>query len=493
MKLSQILVLVFLFVLAFIPRLYKIDNPIADWHSWRQSDTAAVARDMAQNGINLLYPKAHNYLPMNGLPNPERYFLNEFPVYNAIVAILYKMFGINTIYARLVSVFFASLATVFLYLLTKKLINARVGFLAAVLFAILPFNIYYGRVVMPDPMHICFSIASLYFLSLWVYKQKISYAILTGLAWAVAMLTKPYAIVLLLPASYLVIRAFRLKAFKKPGLYIILALGLIPLALWRLHINQHPEGMFGSGWLINQGDIRFTGAFFRWLIFERMNRLIFATGGFVLFFFGLVSNRIKKEGWFFEFWLLAVIIYMTYFARGNVTHDYYQLPLVPVGCVLMAKGVDFLLKNGVGFMGKMINWFVALVLVLLMLAFGWYETRGFFNINHPEIIEAGQAVDQLTPKDARVIAPYQKDPAFLYQTQRNGWTDFDVVETMWQWIKQDGADYLVSVNYDDQTNYWLDRCQTLIRNEKFVIIDLQTCQEEQASPDDSSTLDVISM
>ncbi|KKS90138.1 MAG: hypothetical protein UV66_C0008G0013, partial [Candidatus Woesebacteria bacterium GW2011_GWA1_43_12] len=36
---------VLILVLAFVVRLWRIDAPLADWHSWRQSDTAAVARN----------------------------------------------------------------------------------------------------------------------------------------------------------------------------------------------------------------------------------------------------------------------------------------------------------------------------------------------------------------------------------------------------------------------------------------------------------------
>ena len=43
-------------------------------------------------------------------------------------------------------------------------------------------------------------------------------------------------------------------------------------------------------------NIRFTGAFFRWLIFERLNRIIFATGGFVLFILGIPAALKNKAG-----------------------------------------------------------------------------------------------------------------------------------------------------------------------------------------------------
>jgi hypothetical protein len=53
---NKILILVIL-CLAFGLRLYKINNPIADWHSWRQADTAAVARNFDKFGFDILHPR----------------------------------------------------------------------------------------------------------------------------------------------------------------------------------------------------------------------------------------------------------------------------------------------------------------------------------------------------------------------------------------------------------------------------------------------------
>ena len=33
-------------------RLYRVTGPVADWHSWRQSDTAAVARNFTKFGFD---------------------------------------------------------------------------------------------------------------------------------------------------------------------------------------------------------------------------------------------------------------------------------------------------------------------------------------------------------------------------------------------------------------------------------------------------------
>jgi len=54
-----------------------------------------------------------------------------------------------------------------------------------------------------------------------------------------------------------------------------------------------------------------------------------------------------------------------------------------------------------------------------------FAVRDYYDIEHPDIITAGQAVDSLTPKDAKIIAPYGADTTFLYYTDRQGWPVFD--------------------------------------------------------------------
>jgi 4-amino-4-deoxy-L-arabinose transferase-like glycosyltransferase len=471
-KIIELLFLIFIFFLAFLLRCYKIDNPVADWHSWRQADTASVAFNFAKEGINILYPRSFKNPSIHS--NPNNYFLNEFPLYNAGVAVIYNLFGVREKYARLLSVFISSLTVITLYLLVKKYSSYLVAGLSAFFFAVLPYNIYYGRVIMPEPTFIFFSVFSLYLITCWLEKESFVLSVVSGLSLALAMLTKPYAIFLGLPIGYLIIKKWGLEFYKKKQVYLVAILSLAPLMLWRYHINQHPEGMFGSQWLINATNIRFKGSFFRWIIFDRMNRLIFATGGFVLFWLGVVASRNKKESLFFLIWLLSVFAYISYFAKGNVTHDYYQMPLVPIGCYFMAKGFAFLVQKRKDLFSYALNSTIAFSLVLLMLAFGWYEVRGFFNINRWEIVKAGQAVNRSTPVDAKVIAPYNNDPAFLYQTYRFGWSELRDAEELKQFVK-DGATHYVSVDFDDITNDLIKVCDVLEKTDEYVIIDLQNC------------------
>lgn len=462
-----------IFIITFIPRLYRINNPVADWHSWRQADTAAVARNFIKENFNLLYPQSDSLLALNprGLPNPKRLFINEFPFYNAIVALLYQQFGIKEAIARIVSVVFASLGAVFLYLLTVRLFGQKIGLTAALFYALNPYNIYYGRVIMPDPAFVSLSIISFYFYLLWLKSQKWFHGFLLAFTFALAMLVKPYAVFMLLPMIYWAIIQKGRRIFTNKQAYLIALSSFIPILLWRYHYHLHPEANFDTKWLFNQTNIRFSGAFFRWLIFERLNRLIFATGGFVLLIIGLINSYINKTRGLIFVWFVSIILYMTIFAMGNVTHDYYQLPIMPVGSILVAFGFWAVVNKAKAPFLKLFNFLFAFSLILISLAFGWYEVRGFFNINHPEIVAAGEAVDRLTPPDALVIAPYKGDPAFLYQTNRYGWPiGVDIEEK----IKQ-GATHYVSVNYDDVARWLEKKCQPIEKTDKYIIIDLRPC------------------
>lgn len=472
MKKLEILIVAAILILTFSLRLYKLNAPIADWHSWRQTDTAAVARNFVKDNFNILFPQSDSLTPLNeyGLLNPNRYFINEFPLYNAIVAVLYKMFGVNPALARLVSVFFATLGTFFLYLLARKLFSIKIALLATFFYAANPYNVYYGRVVMPDPMYIAFSITALYFFVNWVESKKFKAAIISAVFFSLAILAKPYALFLFIPILYWLIVNWGKFVWKNKQLVLFFIISLAPFLLWRIHVFNHPEGTFATTWLYNAGNIRFTGAFFRWLIFERLIRVIFSSGAFVLLVLGFVKSTTSKNGLFIFAWLMSVVLYMTVFAKGNVTHDYYQLPLLPAGSILVSLGFFQLLALAKNNFSKLVTTVLAISLVLISFAFGWYEVKGFFNINHPEIIEAGRRADMLLPKNAIVIAPYDNDPTFLYQTNRHGYSNMPA--SLKKAIAE-GVEYLVSNEPESEQIKKLSlNCAVIGRGSQYIILKL---------------------
>ena len=106
-----------------------------------------------------------------------------------------------------------------------------------------------------------------------------------------------------------------------------------------------------------------------------------------------------------------------------------------------------------------------------MLAFSWFTIRTYYWINRPDIVEAGKAADAILPKDAKVIASYNGDTTFLYQTQRQGWPlGFDIDKKIAM-----GATAYVTVSPSDadgETKDLAARYTVLVRNERYAIIDL---------------------
>lgn len=461
--------LAFIFTVTIIPRLYKIDNSITDWHSFRQADTAMVARNFAQNGFNIFRPQTDNILAISDSkrPNPNGYTFLEFPIYTLIVGVLWQTFGVHVELARLTSAVFASFSAVFLFLLVRKFSSTRIALMAAAVFALVPYSIYYGRVIMPNSTMICLGLLSLWLFAKYYFDGSKLCFYLSSVFFAIASLSYPYIVFWILPIIYLSLIKDGLF-YQKIKYYIFFVVSFIPLLLWRAWGANFPEAQIGSDWYLNYGNIRFTGAFFRWLIFERLSKLILGTGGFVLLFMGLIAKKRNREGYFYFVWLFSMIIYFVIFASSNVRHDYYQYIYMPLLAVYVALGIDFLLRQGTSLIEKSISISVGLAVIGMMLIFGYYEVKGYY-ITNPHIVEAGNKANELLPSNARVIAPLSGDLSLLYYINRPGWADFyeDLSE-----FKNQGATAVVSPKFDEGIEKLARENNVLYRTNNYIIISL---------------------
>ncbi len=466
-------------IFAFFTRLYKIDNPLADWHSFRQADTAAVTRIYLEEGVNLLFPRYYDLSSTQSrIFNPKGYRLVEFPLYNALHAFLagnLPLFSLE-IWGRLLSISFSLVSTYFLFLLGKRFINKWGGVLAAFFFALLPFNIYFSRVILPEPMAIAFALAAVWFFVKFIDEEKLHFLYLSALLFAISLLIKPFVVFYFIPLVYLLHQKYDLKKIiSKPKLFIRLLvfadIVLIPFFAWRVWINQYPAGIPGWQWMFNGDRIRFRPAFWRWLFGERLAKLILGFWGLVPFSFGFLKTR--QISLFSHFFLLGMFLYVTIFATANVRHDYYQTMIIPAICLVLAQGTLFMWQSR-GFK-PILSRSLLIFSLALMFTTAAYQVKEFYKINHPEIISTGQAVDRLTPKEALVIAPYNGDTAFLYHTKRRGWPVMDTdIDTL---IKR-GADYYVSVSLEDaDTQMILDRFEVVEKTSDYVIVDLKRAKE----------------
>lgn len=481
MKRLELLVLSIILIGAFTVRLYRLNNPIADWHSWRQADTSAVSRNFVKYGFDLLHPKYDDISNVQtGVDNPQGYRFLEFPLYNVFQAggfILFDHFTLEE-WGRLITIIVSLITVAFIYLLGKRYANMTAGIIAALFFAFIPYSIYYGRTILPDPSMVMAILGGIYFFGKWLdetkrkkidrYRYWRTYFIAVFFT-ACALLFKPYAVFFALPFLYLSWTHYKWDMFRQRDLWLFLVFSLYPLLWWRIWMLRYPEGIAMSSWLFNGGNIRFTGAFFRWIFQVRIGRLILGSWGLPIVLLGLFKRE-KHDMLFFYSLILSALLYLTIIARGNVQHDYYQILIIPAIAFLFGLGGDFLLKSAFKLpANRIIGIGIFSMCVIFMWSFAWYQVRDYFNINNPAIVTAGHAVDRLTPKNALIIAPLDGDTSFLYQTNRKGWPSFE--HSTADLVKL-GADYLVLAN-PKQADYDIGKTYRIVSATKdYILFDL---------------------
>lgn len=477
MNTLQRILFAILVVMTIVLRLYKLNAPIADWHSFRQADTASVARIFAEHGIDLLRPRYHDLSNIqSGKDNPRGYRMVEVPLYQATSVLLYRMVpGISLeVSLRLVTVVSAAATTALIMLLVSSFGSYWAALASGFVYAVLPYSIFFGRTVLPETFAVFWALLSLVLLQAKVARAGNSMGtlfltVLSAMCAAVSILVKPTAAFLLIPVPYLVFRAYGLSPAFVVRSVLFAAISLLPLYWWRGWISQFPEGIPAFDWLLNKGNIRFKGAWFQWLFAERLGKLMLGYWGLIPFGVGLLETPGKKDGWFYPLFTLGGLLYMAVFAAGNVQHDYYQIILLPPVAVLTGKGLVWLAtRKDFSLVSRLA---VLSAAMLFSIAFSWYTVRTYYWINRPEIIAAGAAADARLPKDAKVIAPYNGDTTFLYQTGRSGWPlGFDIDKKI-----AAGATHYVTVSPTDadfETKTLAQTYTVLVRNDTYAIIDL---------------------
>lgn len=474
-KLDFFLITIILFI-ALILRLYKLNIPIADLHSWRQADTAAVARNFTRNGFDLLHPRFDDLSNVqSGFENPQGYRMVEFPLYNALMAYGYKLFPSLSLEAwgRLISIFFSLIAIAIIYYLVLKEKSRLAAFFSGFIYAIMPFFVFFSRVVIPESTAIGLSLLAILFLyksdPKYVIHYKL-YFILSLLFFSLALLVKPTTIFFTIPLFYLFFKNFKLKTFRNPAFYLYFLISTIPLILWRFYIKTYPEGIPVNEWLltsVNSGGglqkIFLKPSFFRWIFFERINNLIF--GGYltVLFVLGIIG---KQKRFFFYSLLFSSLIYILVFQGGNVQHEYYQVLLFPTLAIFTGLGIDLLFQKK-----ALINFELSFIVVPLLIILSWYfsytKVKDYYQYSQ-ELIQEAKVLNNLTRPEDKIVTDRMGDTTLLYLADRKG---APAIYKEPHHLKSVGYKFLITTS-KEQINIMKNEFKVVFENDKFTLFEL---------------------
>lgn len=415
-------------LITILARLFHINFPVMGWHSWRQSDTASIAKNFYENGYNILYPQ------VNWAGAGSGYVESELHIYPFIVSLMYTVFGVNDMWGRILSLIFSVLTVYGLYLVVRKIINEQTALWSSLIYAIIPLNIYYGRAFMPESTMLMCSVYSIYFFSEWLDKEKAKYFICAWLFTCFAVLVKLPTLYIGLPLLYLAFQKYRFSVFRNLKIYLLVIIVLVPVVLWYYHAHQlFLNGGVSFGiWTYGESkwgmfSLLADPAWYNDIFFKSFAERHLTYPGFILFIWGLFIKRSDSRERLFDFWLIAVLIYIFIVAQGNRVHEYYQLPIDLSAAVfigkIFAKYLPMDNLKGAYKTYKVKTYFVTLCLVLICIL-SYLRVARFLNGEQWDspVLKIGNAMKERTPPEDLIITVSDGNPVYLYQSHRRGWT-----------------------------------------------------------------------
>ena len=421
-------------------RLFHLGEAIDDPHSWRQCDTAFYIWDFYQNGIDLLHPSV---CWMGG----HKTLILEFPLPEALVALVYHVLGPSHLAARLVFLLIYLASAFYLFRIIRSLYHERLAWLAAAVYLSLPLGIFYSRAIHVDFSALLCGLAAVDYLLRGLRENQPLLIVFSVVIASIGFLIKaPYLFYFALPVVWWV---WKENLLKKALPYTPLL--LVPLACfyaWRLHTEA--VNAAAPDWFYIPGYLKMSGAgmsdwyFGTWaqrqdsyiwkvLFQERLWRDVLAKWGllFAAVGFFLPRTATGKGTGFARLWALGVLAYLLLFFNLNYFHDYYQIPFLPVAALLIALGIEAITgwaKNAVPRISEHAQHSISIGILALLCAWNVWtaETHPLYYLLDRPLIEAGEIVQAHTqPEDLVILSRTLTDPRnplWLYRARRKGWS-----------------------------------------------------------------------
>ncbi len=331
-------------VLLYVPLLWTPLTYRND--SWREADTATIARFFLRDGFDLLHPRIYW-----GGGGPG-YVETELQIYPLLIAGLYTLFGEHYWLGRLVSLLFMAGAFALFHRLARRLLEPDAALWALGFFVVTPLVTRYSVAYMPEAALLFFYVGALYWLLGWVETQRASDLWLGSACVALGALLKPTDLLALVIVLPLLLMRRGWSALLRPRPWIALAICLVPPLLWYTHAHEiflRYGNSFGvaSGGDTKWGDPSYwlTRSFYR-STFLLNAKWVFARVGAVLFPVGVILAIARRNNPLLV--VGAVVIGVYYFLIARAAEKYYSvhyyIQAVPIAAVGMGSAAAWLLS-----------------------------------------------------------------------------------------------------------------------------------------------------
>ena len=485
------------FALALGIRLYDLTDPPFDFHSTRQFRSAVIARGMYYAGMDTA-PKARRATAIQQWHDEQQL---EPPILERLVALTYQLPGGEALWkARLLSSSFWVLGSIALYALAKELSSPVTALISTLVYLFLPYGIIASRSFQPDSMMVMLTVFAAWQLYRWhltrTWRDVLLAAIISGLA----ILTKAVALFPIGGAAiaFLFFDRDWEKSLRDSQTWVFGLLALGP------GVAYYAYGLFIAGFLQGQAKQSFLPNL--WLdptYYARWVNLVVDTIGFAALWIGVVgillwqskTARILMAG----LWA-GYVVYGLAFPYHIMSHDYYQLPLIPIIALSLTPSISLIVRqlaqNGIS---RWVQGGVAMIVASAVLFQTWNVRIELARKSYQSDAREWSRFQTIIPPDRMVVALVQ---AYGYPLEYYGWVDAELWSTTGdinlrelagksqdeieqkRWEQLKGMDLFLVTNFNEfnrqpELKEYLEGFEIFSEGSGYVVYDLKRPLDEQ--------------
>lgn len=408
-----------LYVLALLP---SIGQTLVESHAHRQTQTAYTALLYAESGIDLLRPPLPTLGPPGSVPQ-------EFPLFQAMGALLIQAGVGADVAMRLTGLICAVAAALATYFLARRLVSPTAATTALLAFLFNPIAWMYGRASLIEYLAVAGSVGFLYFVSRWMDEGRATHWAAAGIAGLVGIGVK------ITTGGFLVLPALLWRSpsgrwgFQRLSVWFLVA-GIVALGMaWSLYAEgvreETPASQFLSlrnqvAWFFGEPLQRFDPA--AWRI--PLVAILALTGFGVLAWAPIAAAQARastQRAFLLALLSLSALMPLLLFNLYAI-HDYYWIAVSPAVAIGMGLGVDWLRARwrrrwirrlGIGLAG-------AWAATIVGMAPSWTLIYRTPQDEARAMAMAAFIREQSEPDDWVVQTGWGWDPTFLYYARRQG-------------------------------------------------------------------------
>lgn len=357
---SLIFALILTFALAIGIRLYDLTDLPLDFAPTRQLFSALKARGIyySMQPANTTVPQWQQDVAIRQWHSMQTI---EPTIIETLTALTYRVFGEHIWIARIYSSLFWALAGILLFLLAREFTSTDGAFISLLFYLFLPYGVIASRTFQPDPLMVALIVAGAWATCRWANTRTLKWAIAAGLLNGLAIFVKNVAVFpLAFAAIALVLEYGLVRSLKDKQTWLLAVLSVLPMAIYTAY------GLLVAGFLGQQFAFRFFPQL--WLdpaFYLRWKGQIDGVVGFGAFAIAITGVFVaKRRGMAFLTGLwVGYFVYGMTFAYHITSHDYYQLPLIPIVALSLAPVAQTLFEAA----GKLRSgWFTRVTLSALI-------------------------------------------------------------------------------------------------------------------------------